>query len=272
MLLGTFDEFKELVDEFRGRPTDIQKASALAARLLPGDVFRATRESLHVIVDGRLPALPVAALRRGGTPLVALRPIVRTLRFPEARCAHVARSEHATVLADPAGDLPSARLEAEQVAPLLNAITEIGPAATRDALLSAAHDGVLHVAAHGEIGIDGAALVLADAQVSALEISAVRVAPSLAVLSACHGALSDVQDVELAGSLVAGFLGAGSQHVVATLSAITDAGAPEIATQFYLAGGLADPVRALANVQSALAKTSNVDWPYYVVFGPDVCP
>jgi len=35
---------------------------------------------------------------------------------------------------------------------------------------------------------------------------------------------------------------------------------------------VADPVRALARVQSELAKTSNVDWPHFVVFSPDVCP
>lgn len=276
--LGPMAEIKELVDQFRGRPTDIQAASAVAARLLPDDVFRTTRDALHVVIDGQLAGLPVAALRRGGTPLVAMRPIVRVLRLPETRCVHVTRSGHATVIADPAGDLPNARTEAELVAPLLRATSEIGAAATKDALRSAAHDAVLHVATHGEIGgeigmDDGAALVLADGQVSALEISARQIAPSLAVLSACDAAApSHERDFELAGSLVAGFLGAGSQHVVATLTGITDAGAPEITAGFYRAGGVADPPRALATVQSALAKTNNVDWPYFAVFGPDVCP
>jgi hypothetical protein len=268
--LGSFDEIRELVNQFLGHPTDVQAASALAARLLPDDAFRATREALHVIVDGRLPALPVAALRRGGIPLVAMRPIVRVLRLPETRCVHVARSGQATVLATLDGKLTHTQKEAEQVAAMLHTTAEIGAAATKSALLSAAHDAVLHVATHGKIGIDGAALELADGEVSALEISARRIAPSLAVLSACDAAVSD--DPELAGSLVAGFLGAGSQHVVATLSGISDAGAPEITTRFYPAGGLADPLRALAAVQSELAKTENVDWPRFVVFGSDVCP
>ena len=107
---------------------------------------------------------------------------------------------------------------------------------------------------------------------SALEILAGGVGPSLVVLSACDSATSDDSDPELARSLVAGFLGAGSQHVVATLGGIHDAGAPEITTQFYRAGGVADPARALAIVQAALARTDNVDWPYFAVFGPDVCP
>lgn len=268
--LGSFVEIKKLVDKFRGRPTDVQAASDLAARLLPDDVFQPTQESLHVVVDGRLPPLPVAALRRNGVPLVALRPIVRALRLPETRCAHVMRSGHATVLAYPSDNLPGTLAEAAQVAPLLRATTELGASATKAALLSAAHDAVLHVAAHGNVGMDGAALVLAGGEISALEISARRIAPSLVMLSACSGGVSD--DPELAGSLVAGFFGAGSQHVVATLGGIFDAGASEIVTRFYLAGGVADPVRALRTAQSALAKTNNIDWPYFAVFGPDVCP
>ena len=268
--IGLFKEIKELVDEFRGHPTDVEVASRLATRLLPDDVFRETGESLHVVVDGQFPPLPVAALRRGGVPLVALRPIVRTLRLPETRCVHVARSGHVTVLAYAADNLPNTRTEAEQVSGLLHVTPEIDDAATKAALLSAAHDVVLHVAAHGKPSVDGTTLQLADGEVSALEISARRIAPSLAVLSACDAGVSDAP--ESAGSLVAGFLGAGSQHVVATLSSISDDNAPGIATSFYRAGGVVDPVRALARVQSELAKTSNVDWPHFVVFGPDVCP
>jgi hypothetical protein len=271
--LGSVAEINDLVDRFRSHPTtEVQAASALAERLLPDEAFRTTRESLHVVIDGRLPPMPLAALRRGGTPLVAMRPIVRALRLPETPCVHVTRSGHATVLAYTAGDLANTRTEADQVGPLLQAATKVGGAATKAALLSAAHDAVLHVATHGKMVMDGASLMLADGDVSALEILAHGIGPSLAVLSACDAGASSSQDFELAGFLVAGFVGAGSQHVVATLSAVSDASAPEIATQFYRAGGVANPVRALQTVQLALSKTSNVDWPYFVVFGPDVCP
>jgi tetratricopeptide (TPR) repeat protein len=268
--LGRLAEIKELVDQFRGHPLDVQEASVVAARLVPGDMFRKTNEALQVLIDGQLAGLPMAALRRDGIPLVALRPIVHLLRLPETPCVHVRHSEHATVLAYSPGDLPETQKEAEQVGLLLHAIASTGAAATKAVLLSASHDAVLHVATHGKVDMDGAVLELADGDVSALEISARGVAPSLAVLSACDAAVSN--GPELAGSLVAGFLGAGSQHVVATLSGISDAGAPEITTRFYRAGGPADPVHALAKVQSELARTSNVDWPRFVVFGPDVCP
>jgi hypothetical protein len=271
--IGSLDEIKNLVDEFRGQPTDVQLATTAAARLLPNDVFRTTREALHVLIDGQIAGLPVAALRRRGVPLVAMRPIVNVLRLPEVGCVHVMRTGHATVLGDPSGKHPAMQKEAEQVASLLDASAAVGGAATRGALRAAAHDAVLHVASHGHIGGDRAVLELADGDISALEISALQVAPSLAVLSACDAAVpADEHDFELADTLVAGFLGAGSQHVVATLSGVSDAGAPEVSTRFYRAGGRDNPVRALAAAQSELAKTDNVAWPSFAVFGPDVCP
>lgn len=267
--IGSLTEIQDLVDQFRGHPTCVELGSRLGALLLPDDAFRETREVLHVLVDGKLKGLPVAALRRGASPLIAMRPIVRVLRLPETRCVHVTRSGHATVLGAPDAKIPNARTEAEQVAELLHTTSQTGAAATKDALFAAKNDAVLHVAAHGMVGMDGAAIVLADGEVSALEISARQLAPSLAVLTACDAATSE--DSELAGSLASGFLGAGSQHVVATLRPISDTGALEISTRFYRAGGVADPARALATVQAELAKTSNTDWPNIAVFGPDVC-
>jgi tetratricopeptide (TPR) repeat protein len=271
-------EILNLVEDFRGHPTDLKLASDLGALLLPDDAFRKTHEVLHVLVDGQLGqsgegggfgGLPVAALRHGGTPLIAMRPIVRLLRLPETRCVHVIRTGHATVIGAPGPRIPDALAEAEQVAGLLRTTSKIGPAATKEALFAAKNDSVLHIAAHGTMGMDGASLELVDGEVPALAIWAHRVAPSLAVLSACDAVTAN--DSELAGSLAAGFLGAGSQHVVATLRSISDSGALEISTRFYGEGGVADPARALAIVQSALANTSNTDWPNVAVFGPDVC-
>jgi tetratricopeptide (TPR) repeat protein len=272
--LGGWKKIHDLVDTFRGRSTDIELASALGDLLLPDESFRTTPEVLHVVLDGQLGGLPMAALRRGDTPLITMRPVVRLLRLPETHCVDVSRSGHATVLAAPDAKLPNAVAEAEQVAGLLSTAAlhvtrEIGAGATSAALRAAKYDAVLHVAAHGTLGMDGAALVLADREVPALEISALQVAPSLAVLSACNGAESD--DQELAGSLAAGFLGAGSQHVVTTLRSVSDADALEISTRFYREGGVANPVRALAAVQSVLAKTNKREWPLWTVFGLDVC-
>ena len=103
----------------------------------------------------------------------------------------------------------------------------------------------------------------------ALEIAARRLAPSLVVLSTCIGAVPPRGD--LAGSLAAAFVAAGADQVVATLRPVDDDGARELARRFYAAGGVDDPVRALADAQAALALTPNAEWPQFAVFGTDVC-
>jgi len=263
-------DIEEMLAQYRSSPTDGELANQLGTLLVPDEAFRATSEVLHVLVDGQLGPLPAAALRRGDTALITVRPIIYSLRLPERRCVSAAPPGHSTVLGLASKDIPGAVIEANQVAELLHTASASGQAATKAALFAAANDAVLHVASHAVIGDDGAALVLADGEISALEISARRVAPTLAVLSACDTATSDIP--ELAGALVTGFLSAGSQHVVATLRPIQDAGAPDVMTRFYREGGVADPARALAVVQAELAKTPNGDWPFYAVFGPSVCP
>lgn len=273
--IAELDDIKGSFDEFRGDALKPALATNLGGRLVPDELFRKTTDTLYVLIDSHLRGLPVAALRHDETPLIAMRPIVHVLRLPETPCVNSARAGHATVLGAPDEHAPTARAEAEEVAKQLQVTREIGDvaigigaAATKNMLLAAAHDAVLHVASHAAVGADGA-LKLGDGSVAALEISARRVAPSLVVLPAC--ATSASNDLELAGSLAAGFLGAGSRHVVATLRTVSDAGAHTVATRFYPAGGIADPPRALAKVQADLARTGNRDWPYFAVFGPDVC-
>jgi tetratricopeptide (TPR) repeat protein len=270
-VVGPFEEIDERVRDLSSHPTNAVQAAALGARLLPEDAFRTTSETLHVVLDGRLAELPVAALRRGGAPLITFRPVVRHFRLPETPCIRVIRSGHATVLGDPRGDLDSARSEVERIAALLGATSKTGAAATKAALFAATNNAVLHVATRATRGVDGPGLELADADVSALEISASHLAPSLAVLSSCDAATANEDDTELAGSLIAAFLSSGSQHVVATLLSVSDRDAFEVSTRFYRAGGVTDPVRALQAAQRQLLETSNVAWPQYTVFGPDVC-
>jgi tetratricopeptide (TPR) repeat protein len=270
-VVGPFSEIDERVRDVSSHPTNVEPAAALGALLVPDDLFKRTSETLHVVLDGQLAVLPVAALRHGTTPLIELRPIVRELRLPDVHCVPVVRSGRATVLGDPFDKLPDARIEAAEVATLLHTTSKTGSAAIKAALFAAANGAVLHVATRSGRGSDGPALELFDGNASALEISASRLAPSLVVLSSCDAATANKNDDELASSLVAGFLAAGSLHVVATLMSVDDSGAREITTRFYGAGGVADPVRALQTAQRELLETGNVDWPQYTVFGPDVC-
>jgi CHAT domain-containing protein len=158
---------------------------------------------------------------------------------------------------------------------MLHTTATIGAAATRAALFGAANAGVLHIAAHAESGLDGAALVLADGAVPVLEVAARQIGPALVVLPMCDAGTSSEYDsasgFDVTGRPAAGFLTAGSQRVVTTLHSVPDADAKEAVMHFYRAG-VADPARALWAAQVELSQDDNDAWPYFAVFGPEVCP
>jgi tetratricopeptide (TPR) repeat protein len=267
--LGPFARLQDALDRFAAAPTEPALAAELGARLLPEAAVRATPAPLHVLLDGPLASLPVVALRRGDRPLIAARPVVRALRLPQIACTPARAPTRRTVIADARSDLRGARHEAAQLSSMLGFTAAVGADATSAALFQAAGSDVLHVAVHAALGAGGGVLELRDRSVSALEISAGRLGPPLVMLSACGSA--SAADAELAGSLAAGFLAAGSDQVVATLRPVSDAGARQLTTRFYSAGGMTDPVRALARIQAELADTGDTDWPRFAVFGHDTC-
>jgi tetratricopeptide (TPR) repeat protein len=269
--LGPIASFSSRIEKFSATPTDRALAEDLGRLLVPDAVFRTTRDTLRVVLDGALSTLPVAALRHKGRPLIAARPIVRSPRISELACvAPPAAPRTATILADAAGDLPGARSEAAALATLLGTTSAVGAEATSTALFAAGKSSLLHVAVHANIDASGGFLAMYDQKLHALDISARRIGPPLVVLSACTSALSN--DSDLAGSLATAFLAGGSAQVVATLRPVSDAGAQDLTSRFYRAGGAGDPVHALASIQAALADTNNLDWPSFAVFGHDLCP
>lgn len=268
--LGAIAKFHDAVERFISVPADPGPAGELGERLLPDDVVRSTDEPLYVVLDAPLAAMPIVALRRNGEPLIATRPVLRTPRLPVASaCGLRPDVARARVLADAAGDLPDARRESNEVASLFQTTPFVGPAATSTALFAAKSDPLLHIAVHAEIDAGGGVLKLHDRAVSAAEISANKLGPSLVVLSACSTARSS--DPEMAGSLSTGFLAGGASQVIATLRPVSDAGALELTRRFYSAHGANDPVRALAAIQASLAHSDNQEWPNFVVFGKEVC-
>jgi hypothetical protein len=269
--LGPLSRLQDRLDRFRAAPTDPALAAELGELFLPDATIRTTPAALHVLLDGPLAALPVVALRRAGRPLIAARPVVRVFRIPAVPCVVTGARTRVSVIADPGSDLPDARQEAGELAAMrgLEIAPAVGAQATSAALFAAARSDVLHVAMHAAIEAGGGALELHDREVLGLEISARKLGPSLVVLSACGSASAD--DVELAGSLAMAFLAAGSAQVVATLRPVTDTGARQLTRRFYAAGGVTDPVRALASIQTELATTADTDWPSFAVFGHDVC-
>jgi hypothetical protein len=259
------------LDGFTQAPTERTRATELDALLVPDGLFRHTRAPLHVLLDGPLGALPIVALRRADGPLVRYRPVLRISRLPEAACVAAAAPDHATVLADAAGDLSAARRDVGAIAKAmkLDASVSLGDGATREALFAASRSDLVHLDVHGEVGVGGGVLKLHGGDVSALEISARGLGPRLVVMSACSSA--DSNEPELAASLASAFLAAGSPQVVATLRRVEDEAASEVSTKFYSAGGAVDPIGALADVQAELFDTVNTAWPSFAVFGHQVC-
>jgi tetratricopeptide (TPR) repeat protein len=271
--LGKLAPLKPLLDKFEATPAVAELGEVLGATLLGTNTFRDTDETLFVLLDGPVTGLPIAALRAGGRPLVAMRPIVRASRLSELGCVPAgAGPRHAVVLADAHGDLPVARREADRTAALFGVKPSLGPAATRDALFAASRDDLLHVAMHASVDLGEGSLDTYDQPLSALEISAHHGGPALVFLSACASAAAG--DGELATALVTAFLASGSPQVIGTLHSVSDDGAGELTSafyRFYRNDGIGDPARALAHAQAALAQTNNLDWPNFALFGHHTC-
>lgn len=268
--LGSFEKIRDLQDHFITEPTDHALANELGAVILPEDVVRRTDEPLYVVLDAPFAALPFAALRKNGQPLIAARPMIRAPRMPVAGgCRPRNNAGTALVLADAKGDLPDARRESSKVASMFGTTPLVGPAATSTALFAATSDALLHVAVHAGVDDGGGSLSLYDRAVPAPEISASKLGPPLVVLSGCSTARS--ADPEIARSLATAFLASGSERVIATLRPVLDSGALEVTNRFYDARGADDPVRVLAKVQAELAQTANQEWPNFAVFGSEIC-
>lgn len=268
--LGPYEALDARFKQFITSPTDPALAAELGALIVPDAVAGKTDEPLYVVLDTPVAALPIAALRKGSTPLIALRPVIRAPRLPvRGACTPPGAGHGSLVLADAFGDLFDARRESATVGSLLGTTPLVGSNATSAALFGARPGSVVHLAVHGDVDDGGGILRLYDRVVSALEIAATRLGLSLVVMSACSSSRSS--DPELAGSLSTAFLAAGSPIVVATLRPVFDSGAYEVMTRFYRARGVDDPVHALARVQGELARTANKDWPNFAVFSTQVC-
>jgi hypothetical protein len=270
--LGRFADRKDRIERFAAAPTDRALADELGQLLLDGQAGRATRDALRVVLDGPLSAFPVAALRSGGRALIAVRPIVRAPRLSVLACAPPSSEPpRAIAIADPAGDLPDARREAQAAAAVLGATSWVGSGATSPELFAAGRGDLLHVAIHAAGDVDGDALVLHDQTIHALEIAARSRGPALVVLAMRGGGSGARAGGGAPGAVVSAFLAAGSTQVVSALQPLSDAAALAVMSRFYRAGGAQDPVHVLADIQASLAGTGDTDWPGLVVWGRDQC-
>jgi hypothetical protein len=264
--LGDLARLEALAQQLVDHPDDAAAGRALGEALLGG---LPVDRPIDLLAVGPLAGAAVASLRLGDRLAIAHLRIARVPgvlpRIARGRGASGSPAARAVVLGDPLGDLPASADEAARLAVRLGAPARVGGAATRAAFAAAKGADLLHVSAHAKLDADGAALVLADGSVTALDIGRLAPAPRRVVLASCAGAAGT--DDTGHGSLAHAFLDAGAEHVVATKWTIQDADAARLVTAFYDAGGDRDPVAALAAAQRRLAGTLGVrTWASFEVF------
>ena len=265
--LATFRDLAFL----RGRaPTEWAAPRALADRLIPPQV-RARLHPAHRLFlapDETLRALPWAALRLRDAWLCE-RAVLQLLRRPGRASlpdSHAAQSVPLDVnnsmalfigcdtFGGRAPELPHALASLDVAAahwpgPVLRPEAPV----TRRSFLALNEEGhferarLIHIASHARGGAHGAPahLKLADGDVTADEVAALRLRGALVVLTVCSGAAGDEWQ-----SLQSAFLAAGAGDVVASLWPIYGEATLRIFEQFYaaLAQGR-DPALALALAQ-----------------------
>ncbi len=267
--LGALEQLSAaLLDPFRSRPTDRELARRAGMALLPPALARRSDLPLRLFLDDALTALPLEAVRApDGTPLVALRPLLRTLLPLDGACATAAPIRRAAIIADPFGDLPAARAEALRLAPALGATAQLAAEASVAAVSLARDADFLHLAVHGDTDDIGGLLRLHDGALRATDLAAHRDAPRRVVLATCATAAADHGYYSMATA----YLAAGADQVLATLRPVSDQGATQLFALLYRDGVPADLPRALAAAQALLANTPNTDWPHFVALGRPTC-
>jgi tetratricopeptide (TPR) repeat protein len=137
----------------------------------------------------------------------------------------------------------------------------------------AALDGAArgHLACHGIFRADNplfSHLVLADGPMTVADLSALRRAPGMLMLSSCDAGLSAVHPGDELQGLAASLLGLGTQTVIASLGPVDDATTLTLTTDLYarLRAG-ASPAAALAAAQAATAPEHAVSAASFVCMG-----
>ncbi len=264
----------------------LDRPAELAALLLePFATEIAGARRVRVLPYGVLRAVDFHALPFAGDVLLAARPVVYGLDLqassPPPRKAP-ATPNQALIVADPNGNLPAARAEAEAVRRALEdgagewtvQVLE-GPRAHGDAVRQAlARASLFHYAGHGAFAGRGgweSALPLAEGTRLTLgDVLALERAPEWVVLSGCEtGRSSREAPVETVG-LAQAFLAAGSGRVIAAVRPVGDRAAAALVAALYEdAGAAPDLGPALRRAQLAWRRAEPAaDWPSFRVFEP----
>jgi CHAT domain-containing protein len=144
-------------------------------------------------------------------------------------------------------------------------------ATVSSALASLDGAAVAHLACHGEFRADNplfSQLMLADGPLTMCDLSVLRHAPSLLILSSCDAGLSAVHPGDELQGLAAALLGLGTKTVIAGLGPVDDEATLQLMTDLHrrLCAGIA-PAPALAAAQAAVAAQNAVSAANFVCMG-----
>ncbi|MCB9547044.1 MAG: CHAT domain-containing protein [Myxococcales bacterium] len=240
-------------------------AGTTAAEVTPGAWTAPVRARIQAAERVRvLAAGPIAEARLD----LAGRPAVHALDLPPRAARPL--GPMTMLVADPTGDLPGARQEAERVAPLLEAAgrpaTRIaGAAVTRAALADAL--GVadhLHYAGHGRYaGFEGwdSALPVHDGALEVGDLLLLPRVPAAVVLSGCETGRAR-GDAAVGLGLAHAFLVRGADAVVAPIGPVDDTIAADFAVALYRA--LARAERLETAFGAVAADSSAQDYRLFV--------
>ncbi|HEX2062531.1 MAG TPA: CHAT domain-containing protein, partial [Thermoanaerobaculia bacterium] len=257
----------KFAEHVRGRRVSLSELRAESAELhrlliAPLEKHVADAEELVLVPDGRLYAIPFAALW-DGKQYLAEKYVLRFSPSAAFRRGLKTTGDSALVVADPpAANLPplrSGREEATQIAALQSAQLLEGEQATRAAFLAAApKHALIHFAGHANsdaITSYGALLFAPEGNdtgaLGSGEIARLRLSRHpLVVLAACGTFRGDPLHVSGMSSLSRAFLTAGARGVVGTLWEIDDDVSARVFLRFHehLRTGMT-PARALRAAQ-----------------------
>ena len=247
--------------------------SALGACVLEpfhDEIVRA--QQIRVLPYGVLRNVDFHALPFAGDVLIAAAPVVYGLDLP-AMPTSDAHGDQALIVADPRGNLPAARREAQIVTEVLAANRQwkaemlAGRSAAGGELRRRlAEVDLFHYAGHAVFGGESgweSVLPLADSSDLTLgDILALDHAPRWVVLSGCETARGgDAAPAESLG-LAQAFLAAGSASVLAAARPVADGTAATLVDAFYRAwSGTTSASAALRTAQLALrTQDPGADW------------
>ena len=200
------------------------------ALLGPLEPWLAEAEVVTLLPLGAVRGLDLGALPTPAGERLGSRVPVRTSLDLGAAPPAAARLGRVAVVADPSGNLPSARTEGAAVARAHADRTEVrqllGRQAERRALVAELSQvDLLHFAGHASFRDDGwdAALLLARGEeLSTADILVAEAVPPVVIMAACESSRSREAAIERLG-LAQAFLVAGAQHVVAVDAPVPDA-------------------------------------------------